>query len=110
MGGRERFDVEFDRQLKNGDFVRVRLDIERGRVTAFTLQLETYVDGRWRPVVRYDSAHGHPHRDLLDWDGRVIDTFWMSPTMTNKEAVRFAEHDLSNNAAAFRAAFLERGP
>ncbi len=110
MGERERFGLEFFRQLKSGDVLRVRLDIHRGQVRAFTLQLETYVDGRWWPVVRYDSAHGQPHRDILDWDGRVIDKFWLSPTMTNKEAVRYAQQDLSDNAAAYRAAFMERKP
>jgi hypothetical protein len=110
MGEREQFDVEFFRQLKSGGVIRVRLDVDRGQVTAFTLQLEIYADGRWRPVVRYDSAHGQPHRDLLDGDGHGIDKFWLSPTMTNKEAVRFAEIDLSNNAATYVAVFLERKP
>jgi hypothetical protein len=110
MGERKTFDVEFFRQLKSGDVIRVRLDVDRGQVTAFTLQLETFVDGRWRPVVRYDSAHEQPHRDLLDWDGHVIDKFWLPPTMTNKQAVRYAEQDLSENGAAYRDAFLERKP
>jgi hypothetical protein len=110
MSERERFDVEFLRHLKNGDVVRVRLDIDLGQVTAFTLQLETFVDGRWRPVVRYDSAHDHPHRDLLDWDGKVVDKFWLSPTDSHKEIVRAAEQDLNENASAYRDAFLERKP
>ena len=110
MGERERFDIEFFRQLKTGDVIRVRLNVERGQVTAFTSQLETFVADRGRPVVRYDSAHGQPHRDLLDWDGRVIDKFWLSPTLSNKQAVRFAEQDLSENGAPYREAFLERKP
>jgi hypothetical protein len=110
VGERERFDLEFFRQLESGEVIRVRLDVDRGQVTAFTLQLETYVDGRWHPIVRYDSAHGQPHRDLLDWYGHVIDKFWLPPTMTYKQAVRFAEQDLSENSAAYRDAFLERRP
>ena len=110
MSERERFDVECFRHLKNGDVIRVRLAVERGQVTAFTLQLETYVDGRWRPVVRYDSAHGHPHRDLLDWDGKVIDKYWLSPAKSHKEIVRAAEQDLIENATSYRDAFLERKP
>jgi hypothetical protein len=110
MGDRERLDVEFFRHLKNGDVVRFRLDIDRGQVTAFTVQLETYTDGRWRPIVRYDSAHGHPHRDILDRDGRVIDKIWLSPTMSNKEIVWLAEQDLNDNATAYHDAFLERKP
>jgi hypothetical protein len=110
MVERERFDIEFFRQLSTGDVIRVRLDVDRGQVTDFTLQLETFVDERWRPVVRYDSAHGQPHRDLLDWEGRVIDKFWLAPTMTNKQAVRYAEQDLSDNGSAYRQVFLERKP
>jgi hypothetical protein len=110
MGERERFDLEFFRQLRTGDVIRVRLDVDRGKVVTFTLQLETFVDDQWRPIVRYDSAHGHPHRDLLDWDGRVIDKFWLAPTMTNKQAVRYAEQDLIDNAVAYRDAYMERKP
>lgn len=110
MGERETFDLEFFRQLKSGGVIRVRLNLDHGRVVDFTLQLEIFVDDRWRPVVRYDSAHGRPHRDLLDWKGHVIDKHWLASTMTNKEAVRFAERELSNNASTYISAFLERKP
>lgn len=111
MGVRKERDVEFVRPSKSGQgVVRVRLDVERGRVTAFTVQLETYVGERWYPVLRYDSAHGYPHRDLLDWDGRVMDKFWLDPTMSAEDAVRYAERDLDENAAAYLAAFMERKP
>lgn len=53
--------------------VRFRVDTRRGRVTGFVVQLELEVGDRWYPVVRYDSAHGQPHRDLLDATGGVID-------------------------------------
>lgn len=110
MGSREQRDLEYFKQLESGDTIRFRLDVERGEVTAFTVQLETYVDGRWRPMVRYDSAHDHPHRDELDWDGRVSDKTWLSPNMTYKEVVALARADLIANAPAYRAAFLERRP
>ncbi len=108
MGGREEADVEYFEQLKNGDTIRVRLNIERGEVTSFTLQLETFVDGQWRRVVRYDSAHDYPHRDILDWDGRVVEKIWLAPGLTNKQAVAQARQDLKEHAAAYRAAFMER--
>ena len=110
MAGRETFDIEFFRPRKSGAVVRVRLNVNRGQVTDFTLQLEIFVDGRWWPVVRYDTAHGQPHRDTLDWEGRVVEKFWLPPTLTNKVAVRFAERDLDNNEATFVAEFLERKP
>ena len=45
--------------------------IERGQVREFTVQYEARLDGEWKPVVRYDTAHGFAHRDLLHPDGRV---------------------------------------
>lgn len=63
---------EFTRTAKTGDAFRVRVTIERGIVLAFTAQLEVFVDGRFRPAERFDSAHGRPHRDTLDWTGEVI--------------------------------------
>ena len=92
MPGRESRDREYEVGLVAGVGIRYRLDIEQGEVTAFTIQLEDYdeADGKWRPVVRYDDAHGWPHCDVLDWAGRVIDGSWFPPGTINKEAIREA--------------------
>ena len=110
MLGRQPRELQSFRSLTPTDVIRLRLKIDRGQLLAYTVQLETYVDERWWPVARYDSAHGQHHRDLLDWDGRVIDKFWLDPTMDNKEAVRRAQQELEENGAAYVAAFLERKP
>ena len=46
----------------------------RGRIVFFRVQLETLVGKTWMPVVRYDTAHGFAHRDLLDKRGHAIKT------------------------------------
>ncbi|MBA2277905.1 MAG: hypothetical protein H0W06_09115 [Chloroflexia bacterium] len=56
-----------------GDHIRVRFATERGRVLRYTVQFEILNEGRHWPAVRYDSAHGVPHRDTLDWRGETID-------------------------------------
>jgi len=38
---------------------------EQGKIIEFRIQYEAFISGSWHPVVRYDSAHGHPHRDDL---------------------------------------------
>ena len=38
----------------------------RGQVIEFSIQFETFINGEWLPVVRYDTSHGFAHRDLLD--------------------------------------------
>ena len=35
------------------------------------VQLEVFL-GEWKPVVRYNYAHGFPHRDILFADGRKV--------------------------------------
>lgn len=49
--------------------IRTRMTLDRrGNVRRFTVQLEHYLD-RWRPVVRYDNAHGEAHIDYINPEG-----------------------------------------
>ncbi len=101
--------ISFMRVTRTGDAIRVRATIERGQVVAFTVQLEVFVAGRFRPAERYDSAHGWAHRDTLDWFGRGIAKTWLPPEMSLNEAFTHAENDHLANAATYREAFLKRG-
>lgn len=49
--------------------VRVRFKKDRGRIVDFVVQYETLIKGDWRPIVRYDTAHGQPHTDIFRSDG-----------------------------------------
>ncbi len=62
--------VEFMRRLDPDTSLRVRFDIERGHVHGFVVQLECQFDEEYWPVVRYDTAHGFAHRDLLHPSGQ----------------------------------------
>lgn len=53
----------------DGDVMRVRWTHERDTIVAFTVQYEALIEGQYYPVVRYDTAHGRPHRDTLAWNG-----------------------------------------
>ena len=46
------------------------IETERGKVIDFLVQLEVLDEGRWRGFVRYNYAHGRPHRDLLYKEGK----------------------------------------
>lgn len=95
-----------------GDSLRVQITTERGEVTAFVIQYEAWIEGAYRPVVRYDTAHGRPHRDTLDWNGNTIDKAWAwdGTDLSYKEALMSAASDLIQNWAAYREAFLRRKP
>lgn len=57
--------------------LRLRYRVSGNDVEAFTVQLELMVNGEWLPVVRYDGAHGVPHRDVLNRAGNVIAKEWL---------------------------------
>ncbi|HUG61892.1 MAG TPA: hypothetical protein VMP03_08600 [Methylomirabilota bacterium] len=108
MAGRKQYAREYLKRTEDGDTIRVAFDLDRGRVTDFTVQLECWIDERWRPVARYDSAHGQAHRDTLDWAGRVIEKRWLSADLSFNRAVVFAEQDLLARAATYRIDFMRR--
>ena len=61
---------EFFRIVWGQGVIRTRMEREGAVLLAFTVQFEVWTGDTWRPAVRYDSAHGYPHRDVLDWEGR----------------------------------------
>ncbi len=73
----------------------------------FRVQLETRVGTVWLPVVRYDTAHGFAHRDILDQRGRSDKTSLFNQDLN--DALTFAESDLKTNWLVYKQRFLEEG-
>ena len=61
----------YDYLLADDARLRVRFTAKRGKVVEFVAQLEFFGQEEWEPLVRYDSAHGFPHRDQYFPDGTV---------------------------------------
>lgn len=97
--------VELDEAAR--EWLRVRLTTESGRVVAFTIQYETTIADARIPVVRYDSAHDRPHRDLLDHRGQVVAKQWIEG-VTYGEALDRGRTDLLANWPHYRDDFLRR--
>lgn len=92
------------------EWLRTRISIERGEVTDFTLQYETTIDGERVAVVRYDCAHGFPHRDILDRRGVVVSKQPLPGNPDLKTALALARHDLRENWPRYRAKVHEGRP
>ncbi len=45
--------------------MRVVAEKERGKILKFTVQYEAFLSNQWCPIVRYDTAHGFAHRDVM---------------------------------------------
>ena len=59
-------ETKFTVMLTPEDRYRHRHARFRGNVLSFVVQYETRLEGKWLPVVRYDTEHGFAHRDLFD--------------------------------------------
>jgi len=59
--------VKFRRLLDDDNALRVRFELDQGRVIRFMVQLECRFSDTpgWLAVIRYDSAHGFAHCDIL---------------------------------------------
>lgn len=62
---------EYFKYLDKSEHERLRLIIrtESGKVIDIVVQYETQIKEYWKPVVRYDCAHGFFHRDVISPDG-----------------------------------------
>lgn len=97
-------EVEFVVMLTPEDRYRHSHVRFKGKVLSFVVQYETRLEGKWFPVVRYDTEHGFAHRDLLDKKGSKQKT----PMFTKdyNEALTFAEYDIKSNWMIYKQAFL----
>lgn len=95
---------------KEGNVIRIEFTTQGREVTQFTVQFEILIDGAWTPVVRFDTAHGGPHRDILGRHGEVIrqDFGWFPREPPYNAALTAAQQELDESWATYRSAFLGR--
>ena len=86
---------KFVRHLDLDSRVRVSFQVDRGRIKQFVVQLETFLEAQWHPVIRYDTAHGFAHADLLHPDGKT-EKVPMRSTDFN-EALTLAQEDINHH-------------
>ena len=95
--------------LSDVDRMIVRQDINAGNVIAFSVQLEVFLNGRWHKVIRFDSAHGDPHRHTFYPDGSEYKESMR--TVHNNVALTQAQSIVRSYFVQFREGyktFLER--
>jgi len=75
----------------------------RGEIVEFRIQYEAWMAGRWQPIVRYDTAHGQPHRDILH--PARTQTKEMYPGRSNAEMLTLGQEDIMENWSSYRAKY-----
>jgi hypothetical protein len=77
--------------------------IERGKVREFRIQYEALIEGHWYAIVRYDTAHGRPHKDLMHPDGSQTKEGFFG--YTPNAVLTYGERDIKRNWQRYRAQY-----
>jgi hypothetical protein len=96
----------FIRWLGAEDRSRQFVVLDEGRIIRFVVQYETLIAGEWRPVVRYDTAHGFAHKDVLSPSGVIERKIAVS--YAYNEAFTNAEIDIKLNWCRYKEEYLQK--
>ena len=77
--------------------------LERGQIIHFRIQYEAFIGGEWRAIVRYDTVHGWPHRDLIRPDGTEDKQTFSG--YSREEVLALGERDIKTNWKRYRTAY-----
>lgn len=82
---------------------RRTFDIEQGKVISFRVQLEVRMGEEWKPIIRWDNAHGFVDCDRYNLKGeRAKAILNVSP----EEGLTMAQDSLNAHWEAYRDRFL----
>ena len=59
---------EFSIRPTEEDLIRVTFDKENDHIARFSVQYLAFLQNAWRPIVRFDTAHGRAHMDISHAD------------------------------------------
>lgn len=99
--------VEYIIRISVSDRYRHFHITDKAKIVFFRVQYETKIGNIWYPVVRYDTAHGFAHRDIMNIKGDMQKT----PLFNHdyNDALTFAENDLKSNREYYKKRFMEGG-
>ncbi|MBF0559933.1 MAG: hypothetical protein HQL08_14270 [Nitrospirae bacterium] len=100
-------DEQFTIEITDNDFIAVQFRTDKGNVVRFVARLVCVIHGKRYDVIRYDTAHNCPHKDMLDATGQVRDKIWYS-YLNNNQALTMAIQDIKANCEAYRERFITK--
>ena len=89
-------DKEYFFEIEEGTIAYVYFKTNKGDVTEFVVKLLSVFEGEWHEIIRYDSGHNCPHKDILNRDGEVIRKVWYD-FLDNGQALTMAIKDIKDN-------------
>jgi len=99
-------DKKYKRAISEEDSIAVRFRTYMGKVIHYVVRLECVIRGKRYGVMRFDNAHGRPHRHTLGTTGRTIDKVWYDK-LSYSEGLTEAIEDIENNYEFYRERFIK---
>lgn len=93
-------EISFLIYLTLDDRIRYFHTSMRGRMVRFAAQYEALINGRWSPIIRYETYHEFAHIDRIYPDGSVGKVHL--PLLDYNEALTFAQDDIRSNWEWYR--------
>jgi hypothetical protein len=93
-------------ELENNAEIHVYFETLNGIIINFVAKLVLIQDGGYREIIRFDSAHGCPHKDIIDEDGNVIRKVWFE-FIDNNDGLNLAVKDLKDNCEMYIERYLK---
>jgi len=86
----------FKIRLSEDSEIQVFIETASGLIIGFVVKLVLKSNGAQYEVIRFDSGHNCPHKDILDVSGKSIRKIWYD-FLGNKEALNLSIQDLKDN-------------
>jgi hypothetical protein len=104
-------DKEYFLEITWETIIYVYFKVNKGVVEEFVVKLIAHFESEWYEVLRYDSGHGCPHKDILNTDGEVIRKVWYD-FLDNGQALTMAITDIKENHEFYRERYRKwlKGP
>ncbi len=83
-------------ELAKGIEIHVYFETLNGLVISYVVKLLLWVDKKYYEVIRFDSAHRCPHKDILDEKGAVARKIWFE-SLDNQQGLDMAIKDIKDN-------------
>lgn len=87
-------EVEYENEIGEGVFLRVRFQRERKKIQRFTVQLERVFANERHIIIRYDNGHGFVHSDTMR-PGQPETKIELNLELN--QAFTFAQRDINQN-------------
>jgi hypothetical protein len=85
----------------------VYFETDKDKVISFVVKLSSIIENKKYEILRYDSGHNYPHKDILNKDGQVIRKVWFKH-FNNNEALTKALMDINKNFEIYLERFNKK--